>query len=264
MFIWTGIFLAWALSKRGVRGSLWGVVSAFVRPIILGPILLFGAYLAGAVLLADRAGLWDSGLINETIYWFLISGLALFLGVTRVSEEDDFFQKTARRALTWGLLVEVIINLVVMPFWVEFFLLPIVTLIVMLQVVAQYQEQLAQVKKLMDGIAGLIGIALFAFVALSVISNPSQVDLAYIARLLALPVWLTLSSLPFLFLVGLWVAYDKAFRRIGLIAGDERVARRAKLTLLKRLHLRARRVGEFNGPWQRRLLDDPPTHVVNS
>jgi hypothetical protein len=255
MFAWTGIFLFWMLSKRDVRRAVGGVFLAFAKPVIAGPILFFGLYVAGCVFLAERVGVWRPDLINETIYWFLISGLALFMGVTRVSEQEDFFQRTARRALKWGILAEVIVNLVVMPFWLEFLLLPIITLVVLMQAIAQYQEEHAPVKKLMDGIAGVIGIALFGFVGVSLLADPSRFDAAYGLQILALPVWLTIISLPLIFVIGLWVAYDKVFRRISSMAGNGRVARRAKLTLLRRLHLRARRVGAFDWQWQRRLLD---------
>jgi hypothetical protein len=112
----------------------------------------------------------------------------LFGRFSQVYEQEDYFQRTARQALTLGIVAEVLINLVVMPFWIEFFFLPFLTFLVLMQVVAQQRDGLAQVKKLLDGALSVIGVGLFGFVALSVAFNPSQFDPAYYLRLLALPI----------------------------------------------------------------------------
>jgi len=251
---WTGIVLLWMLSRQDLRGSLLGISRAFLGPAILVPLLSFGLYIAGWVWLADRVDLWQSELINETFFWFLVSGLVLFGRFNQVYEQEDYFRRTGRRALTWGIVAEVLINLVVMPFWIEFFFLPFMTFLILMQVVAQQKDGLVPVKKFLDGALSVIGLGLFGFVVLSVAFNPSQVDPAYYLRLLALPVWLSIISLPFIYLVGLYAAYDKHFRWLGFIAPDEAAARLARRTLIWGFHFRARRLGTFDRPWQRRLV----------
>jgi hypothetical protein len=259
LVVWTGIILLWALSRQDLRGPLFGVIRAVLNPVILVPLLSFGLYIAGWVCLADRVDLWQSELINETIFWFLVSGLVLFGRFSQVYEQEDYFHRAARRALRWGILAEVLINLVVMPFWGEFLFLPFLTFLVLMQVVAQHRDDLGQVEKFLDGALSVIGLGLFGFVALSVVFNPSQFDPAYYLRLLALPIWLSIVSLPFIYLLGLYAAYDKHFRWLRFIAPDEAVAWRARRALVRGFHLRARRLGTFDRAWQRRLVDAAAT-----
>jgi hypothetical protein len=255
MFIWTGIILAWLIPKPGIPQAIGGVLRALVQPVILGFLLSFAAYVAALVWLADRCSLWGPELINETIYWFLLSGLVLFGGVTRVFKEDDFFSRAARRTLTLSIVAEVIVNLVVMPLWIELFLVPLISLVVVMQVIAEAQEEHAQLKSFLGWVSAVIGFALLAYVGISLAGDPSQFDALYYAQLVALPVWLTLISLPFIYLVGLYAAYDQAFRRMSFVADNSGAARRAKMIMLRRFHLRARCIGAFNGGWQRRLLE---------
>lgn len=255
MLVWSGIVLLWVLSYRSVRGPLVGLVRVAFQPLIIVPIAVFVAYLAAWIWLAERAGLWNFGLINETVIWFLVSGLVLFGHFNRVFEQDDFFQRTVRQVLTWALVAEVFINLVVMPFWIEFLLVPVASLVVLLGVFVKGKEEFEPVEKLMDWLSALIGLGVFAFVVVSLLVDPSRLHPAFVARVLALPVLLTLFSLPFIYAVGLYAAYDKVFQYMNSLSQDREVAKQAKRALVKRLHLRARRVGAFDGRWQRRLLD---------
>lgn len=200
-----------------------------------------------------------SGLINETVWWVLATGFVLLFGATQVSEKDDFFIQTVKRALTITIFAEFFINLVVMPFWAEFLLVPIITFVALVQVFGERGEEMSAVKKLAERLSALIGLSLFAFVLISLISDPGQLAPLDGLRLLLLPIALTMLSLPFIYLMGLWVAYDSAFRWISFRASDPRLARRAKWKLLARLRWRARRVGHFDRRWQNQMasVDSP-------
>jgi hypothetical protein len=255
LVVWAGITLLFVLSKGEVRSSVFLLVRDLVKPPISVMIFSFAGYLAACVWLAAQFELWNWELINETVFWFLVTGPALFLGSTKAYEEDGFFLRTAKRMLTLGLLAEFFISLVALPFWAEFLLIPIATFLVMLSVVAGQKSEQAPVKSLVDGLTSVIGLGLFAFVLISLLTNPGQLDPVTGLQTLALPVWLLAVSLPFIYLLGLYAAYDKAFRRINWMARkDRRLARKACLAMLRRFHFRARRVGRFHGRWQKQLL----------
>lgn len=251
---WTGVVLVWMLSRRDLRPPLVDLVKVVVQPVILMPLCALAAWVAGEAWLAVQVGAWEPALLNETVWWFLITGLVLYFGAAQLTTEDHFWRKTIKRVVTLGLLAEVFVNLVVLPFWAEFLLLPVATLVVTMSWFTRSKPEYAPAHKLFEWAASIIGLSLFAFVAISLISDPGQVDPAYIGRLLALPVWLTVFTLPLVFVFGLWLVYDKAFRMIGFWSEDKSQARRAKFLLLRRLNFRARWIGAFDGQWQRRLV----------
>ncbi len=253
VLVWTGIALILMLRNRQLRASLGSLARTVLQRVILLPVLAFAGYVAGWCWVGTRVEAWNWGLINETIWWFLVTGFVLLFGALRVAREDDFFIRTAKRALTVAIFAEFFINLVVLPFWAEFFLLPIITFIAVMQVFVERKEEYAAVKKLADNLSAVIGLGLFAYVLISLTTNPSQLEPLNGLRSLLLPIALTLLSLPFIYVFGLWIAYDSAFRWIGFQASDRRLARRAKWALLTRLHWRARRVGRFDRRWQNQL-----------
>lgn len=253
LLVWLGITFIFVLSKADIRPALGGVLKAFFQPSILFSLTAFGTYVLGCIYIAQETGLWEDDLANEAVLWFFVTGLVLFFSATRVAEQEDFFAPTARRFLTLGLLAEAFVNFVVLPLWAEFLLLPFLTLVVMMSVFTDGKEEYAQVKKLVDWVASIVGLALLAYVIISLITDPSQIDLGYVWRVLALPVWLTLACLPFIYAFGLYLAYNKVFNMLGFYAPDGASTWRQKLLLSRRFHLRARLVGEFKGPWQSKL-----------
>lgn len=254
LLIWAGIALLWMLSRRDLRSALGGVLRAFLAPAISLWISAFAIYVLGCLYLAREVELWNDPLANEAVLWFFITGLVLFFGATRVAEQDDFFVPTAKKFLTMGILAEVFVNFVVLPLPIELILLPLLTVLVALSAFTEGKEEHAPARKLVEGVSVVIGLALFAYVTISLISDLGQVDFAYVWRVLALPIWLTVACLPFIYLLGLYIAYDKAFKRIKFLAKDKGSARRAKQRMLTRFHIRAAPVGDFDGAWQKKLV----------
>lgn len=255
LLVWLGIALLWALSFSETRRGVPDLLASFFQLKIFGPLLAFASWIAGAVFLAAQIGLWEGPLINETIVWCVVGGGILFFGTTDAFEDGGFLRRTAGRVLSVGIIAEVFINLVVLPLWAELTLVPALTLLVMLQVVSAQRSEHAQVAKILDSLLVYCGLALFAYVAGSLILDPNQLDLTYLARLLALPVWMTIASLPFIYLLALWMLYEKAFLRMGSWAKDKRSLRNAKTAMIKYLRFSGKKVQEFDGHWQRQLLE---------
>jgi hypothetical protein len=255
MLVWLGVALVWMLKRTEIRHSLADIGRSLVQPRILLTLGGFVVWIAGCAWIAAQVGLWESSLVNESVYWFLATGFVLYFGAAKLARGEGSLRQMAGQVLTLSLLAEVAVNLVVMPLWIELWFLPLITALVALQVFAEGKEEFAPGKMLIDAVVAVIGIALLAFVGVSLITDPSQLNLLQLARTVALPVWMTFLSLPFIYLLGLWAAYELAFNRIDFFATDKANSRRAKRAMVKRFGLRARQVGRFHGRWQKQLIE---------
>jgi len=243
------------LSRRELRSSLGALARSFFKAAILLPLLGFAVYLAGLVLLARHWGLWHDGLLNDTVAWFLGVGFVMFFSIERVYGSDDFFTKTALNSLTAGVAIEVFVNLVVLPLPAELILVPTLTFLTMTLVVAESMKEYEPSRRLLSGILTVFGFAVFAFVGVSLIANLEDLSLSYLLQAFALPIWLTLASLPFIYLMGLCAGYQRIFLRLKLRDPDPKALRRAKLALILSCQLRARRVGGVSWRQQHELLE---------
>jgi hypothetical protein len=90
----------------------------------------------------------------------------------------------------------VFVNLYVFPLVAELVLAPTDALLVALSVVAGTEERFATVKKLVDRLLSLIGLAVISIVAIKLARSWDDFDQAEVWQRFALPVWLTLGALP--------------------------------------------------------------------
>jgi hypothetical protein len=130
-------------------------------------------------------------------------------------------------------------------------------LLARLSVVADKDERSRSVKKLVDGLLALIGLALLAFASRQVYANWGNIDKHAALLQLVLPIWLTIGLLPFIYLLSLFSNYDSAFRHINHATRDGKARQRAKLTLVTKLHFRSRDSHDFAGPWYQRIASAP-------
>lgn len=251
---WAALFwllaaLAWALSRRTIRSSLRDVVRHFLHPKILLPIVAMVAYVGALVRVGWQFRLWSPNVIKETIIWFFASGFILLMNLDRASREQGFFRRAALRTLEVTVFIEFFMNLFVLSLPAELILQPIIALLVLLSLVAAREEQYRTVRRLVDVLLAIIGLSLAAFALVQLFRQWDQLDAT--ARLLefALPVWLTLGLLPFIYALSVWAAYELAFIRIDWAARDRPSRWRAKLALITVLHGRTRELSAFAGYW---------------
>jgi hypothetical protein len=243
--IWFGIALAAALCNRQIRVSLWDVAKAFVHPKIVVPLLAFAGWTIGLVVLAHLIGLWGSDVRNDTVAWFITAGFAMLASASKVTE-DRFVRTAVRRSLAATAFVETFANLEVFGLVVELVLVPVLVFVGAMAVVSETKEEFAPVRRLVNVLLSAFGSFVLVYVVVRLLGD---FDVGHTARALALPVWLTVGSLPFIYPLGLAAEYEQAFMRINHRAADRIHRRRAKRALLRAAHVQAAELRGFGGHW---------------
>ena len=115
--------------------------------------------------------------------------------------------------------------------------------------VADQKPEYKSVKAFCERVLALIGLALFALAARQVYLDRHQLDARELLLDIALPVWLTVGLVPFLYLFSIYVAYDAIFRRISREEAAKGSRWRSRLALLSVLHFRAGTVRKLAPYW---------------
>ncbi|RIK08334.1 MAG: hypothetical protein DCC49_09020 [Acidobacteria bacterium] len=254
LLIWLGVIAGVAVAYPTTRSSLKGVVAAALHTKIAVPVLALAAYVVGLVYVGSRLRLWVPQLATDTGFWFCGTALVLLFGIERVTKSDHFFRDTAFGTLGVSALAEFIVNdLFVFDLPTELILLPVLSLLVIVSIVAGHDANLVQVKRLIDTLLGVVGVGLIACVGYRMHSDWQAIEWALAARNFVLPVWLLLGVLPFIYLVAMYAGYEVAYMFIDFGAAEGHSRWRAKLALFLRINLRLRNLGAFNGCWGRNL-----------
>lgn len=256
--IWAGVVLAAILSNRDLRRSLWSVIVAIAQPRLLVPLSLMITYVYGLLRGGAALGLWHRALAPDTVAWAVGSGIALFGWSVRVFKPGGSFRQIVRASISSTIFVEAFVNLYVFPLAVELLLLPVAVFIAGMSAVADSDPQFAgvkyaPVKRLLAALTTTLGFVLIGWVLVNLATGWRELNVPLNAEKVALPIWLTLATLPFVAALGAFASYDSAFAMIRWASDDRRRRARARLALAWELRLRVRQVGSFNAPWGKEL-----------
>ena len=213
--IWVGAFIVFLLVRRDLRSSLGQVLRAAISPKILIPLLVFLGWVTGLVITASRTDLWGTPRVTDTAFWVVTAGLVLFGSFDKVSKEPRFVRRTAYTTVKAGAFIEVFTEVFVLGLVAELILLPVVTFLVLLSVVAARNPEHHLVKRLVDWLMTAFGFGVLAYVSIEVISEWGALDKGDVQQF-ALPIWLTIGILPYIYMLGLLATYGMAFVRIDL------------------------------------------------
>lgn len=247
LLIWLAIAALLVLSRRGGRHGIASILRAFWGKVAV-IVATFAAYIAAVVLVAQHIGIWSTGLTKDTVAWYLIPGLALLFGFSRAYEGRRYYGQTILSVIGLTAVVGFYVNLAAFPLWIELLLLPALVLLGALSAVAGLKPETMVAKRMADGLLGLLGVVILVGTLAYLVGHSTSLEAIDIAQLFALPVWLTLASLPFIFFFSLYANYEIAFVRIDLAARNDRRARlRDKAALVTGFQLRNRELHMFTG-----------------
>lgn len=242
-----------AVVSEGTRASLRAVARCFAAPKVAGPLLFGGVYVAAWVLLARAVHIWDTALVGETTLWFVITAFPMLLALGDLSRRPRFFSETALRIFGIAGLLTGLANLFVFPLYVELILAPVVGLLAGMSALRQTLENAAAIR-LIRTLLGLTGIAFLVYCAVTLATDWSATLGASVGRDLALPIWLSLAWLPYVFLFALAMSYEAAFLRISFHTDDAAARRRARRALVRECGLNVHAVAELAAPWIGRVV----------
>jgi len=246
---WILVGLAFALSVKGIRDSLCGLLRAFLVSKILaftGVMLLYSAAVVGIL---AAVGFWEATLLKDTIFWFVFSGFALAFRVAVATDTGLALSKALRDALRVVVVLEFLTNAYTLSLVGELLLVPGLVFLGLLDAVARMDQKHARVARLTGTLLAAAGFAIVGYAISSALSDGSHLWTVASLKLLLIAPVLSICFVPYLYLVVLFMVRDRLYCLL-LPALDARsdVARYAR-----------RRIRYFTGldlRRARRLLED--------
>ena len=258
ILIWgVGIFLV-LMARTEIRSSVGQLLRIVLSPQLLIPLMAMIGYAVGEIWLGYKARLWRSDLIKDTIVWFVISALAFFFGYNQASKQPHFFRRRLVAAISIPVFIEFLANLFVLNLIAELALQPFLLFLGLLIAVAEIDERLRVWRRPLNTLLAAVGLSLLAYSVRQLFISWNAVDNPVTALHFALPIWMTIGLLPYIYLLSLYSNYQSAFHAIDVHSDNHRARRRAKLALVTRLHIRTRDSHAFGGwPWLEQIVSAP-------
>ena len=204
-----------------------------------------------------KLGLWNTGLVPNTVVWTVGTALVLCFNVNQAAEDSLFFRKTAKSALAVSVFVEFFINLFVFGLLAELILQFVLTILIMVDAFSNQKPEFQQLKKVLDALFVGVGVLFLGYTIVQFYAQWMQLDRQALFLKLALPAWLTIGVLPFIYVLSLYTVYEGALRGVNWATSDWRARWRTRFVLVRDFRLRRNELRSFTLMWIKRAAVAP-------
>ena len=227
VFVWFIIAFIAALSSSKIRKLFYGVIKTFFAWKLT--ILYVGmfVYIFLIIFASMVVGFWKIDFLPIVLLWVLFVAFPLFFNFNKANEKD-FFKVEVQNSLKATIFIEFIINFYVFPFWVEFIFVPILAVVSALIVVAETDGKNLLVKKFLNGVLAVFGTVLLIYFFVMLKVNFSEFATLGNLEKFYIPILMTVSFLPFVYLTALFSNYESFFLRLNWFIKDKSVLQYAK------------------------------------
>jgi hypothetical protein len=240
---WLVLFATWALRKADIRKSLAAVPRAFLRLKIVVPVCLMALYTAAAVMLLAAVGLWNVSLLKDTIVWFCVSGMAMTMRFVTSREAENIFRKVMADSIKIVIVLEFLVNTYTFSLPAELIIMPILTLIAMMDAVASLDKKYSEVAKVTRGAQTLAGFVILAIVVSRAISDLQNLQSLDTLSSIILAPLLCLLFCPCVYVMALLSDYELVFLRLDCgMEKDRRLRQHVRRRILMHAGLSLKKV----------------------
>lgn len=268
--IWLSIVALSLFISSTIRSSIWGIVRAFVLILKRTIPWIILSWFIFVIYLASRIGLWDTNMMVATVWWSLASGTVLTYDAATSTSDMKFFTRRLKDLVSATLIVEALITLVEMPLPVELLLVPICFI---LMAIIAFSESRSTDTHNMGSCAGCIMLAIGAGIIIfniwSWASGRVSIASSEVFREMVLPVYLTITFIPVLYLLTIYSRWELLYKRITDLTSTGSYIRRLRrrLTLIRvviqvsGLHLKSSPFLRAPIMFKRIFVSDKPNEV---
>lgn len=221
------IFIFWAIykieDKESIFVQFYDLFLMFFQKKFRTIQFFFLYYIFCEVLVLYSFSYWNTDYIKDTIIW-TISAYFLIMKHSQLVEKKHFLKTILIDNLKFIAVFEFIVNLYTFNFIFEFIMLTIITFIVVMQTVMEYQEQrkaTESVKKVFNFILGFFTIIVVLLTIKSVYDDYQNIVIVDLTKKFFLPFLLTLLYLPFYYILILIFKYETIFVLVDLYQKDK-------------------------------------------
>tara|TARA_R110000751_G_scaffold2049_19_gene11107 strand:- start:1511 stop:2353 length:843 start_codon:yes stop_codon:yes gene_type:complete len=215
IIFWLTLFLIFALTKKDVRKSSIKLIQAFFQHKLIVLFLLMIIYVQLQILGLVKLGLWDTSLLKDTIYWPMLVGFPLLMKTNKIGSEKKYLKSIFKDSIKGIVILEFIANFYSFSFIAELILIPIMTIVGVSTVYTKDEPKYKAAEKLFDNITMIFGLVVLAYTVYHIYEGFEDFANLSTLKSFLLPILLTITFLPFLYLVALWSLYETMLYRTG-------------------------------------------------
>lgn len=200
-------------------------------------------YISGVVFLFHKLKLWDTSLLKNTVYWSFGGAFVLFFNINKALENDNHFLKVFKDCFKLVIVVEFLSNLYSFNLFIELVSIPFLVFTGAMLAFSENKSEHKSVLKIFNGILILYGLSVLIFSVIKISKSENSFFSVENLKSLLFGSIMTLSLIPFLYFMALYMAYEGFLKmKKFILKENKKLYRFLKWRIIKRCHLNLNRI----------------------
>lgn len=247
---WTGIILVAVgmaiVTNKKARKSFIEVLKCFFGRKIRMLWEIYFLYIGIITFLFSRLPIWESIYLKDIIIWTFFSGLTICINAVAGEADEKYILKVLKDNIRFTMVTELLLSTFTFSFWVELIIIPITTVIVLFDTVAEHKSDAIAVHKLLQDVIAFAGLCVILQTVRVGILEYRELNVINTLVSFFIPIVYLLLVTPLEYAFELYSKYEMLFIQMHFKEpSDKMVQRKRRLKVIKVCGLSVKRIMLF-------------------
>lgn len=248
--VWTGIILVAVgmaiVTNKKARKSFIEVLKCFFGRKIRMLWEIYFLYIGIITFLFSRLPIWESIYLKDIIIWTFFSGLTICINAVAGEADEKYILKVLKDNIRFTMVAELLLSTFTFSFWVELIIIPITTVIVLFDTVAEHKSDAIAVHKLLQDVIAFAGLCVILQTVRVGILEYRELNVINTLVSFFIPIVYLLLVTPLEYAFELYSKYEMLFIQMHFKEpSDKMVQRKRHLKVIKVCGLSVKRIMLF-------------------
>lgn len=247
---WTGIILVAVgmaiVTNKKARKSFIEVLKCFFGRKLRTLWEIYLLYIGIITFLFSRLPIWESIYLKDIIIWTFFSGLTICINAVAGEADEKYIFKILKDNIRFTMVTELLLSTFTFGFWVEVIIIPIITVIVLFDTVAEHKSDAIAVHKLLQDVIAFVGLCVILQTVRVGILEYRELNVINTLVSFFIPIVYLLLVTPLEYAFELYSKYEMLFIQMHFKEpSDKMVQRKRHLKVIKVCGLSVKRIMLF-------------------
>jgi hypothetical protein len=234
------------VTNKKIRQGFIGVLKCFFNRKLRKLWEIYFLYIGIITLMFSRFPIWKNMYLKDIILWTLFSGLTICMNAVAGEADEKYISKVLKDNIRFTVVTEFLLSTFTFSFWVELIIIPITTVIVLFDTVAEHKSDAIAVHKLLQDVMAFAGLCVILQTVRVGILEYRELNVINTLVSFFIPIVYLLLVTPLEYAFELYSKYEMLFIQMHFKEPSDKMVRRKRhLKVIKVCGLSVKRIMLF-------------------
>ena len=231
------------VTNKKIRQGFIGVLKCFFNRKLRKLWEIYFLYIGIITLMFSRSPIWKNIYLKDIILWTLFSGLTICMNAVAGEADEKYISKVLKDNIRFTVVTEFLLSTFTFSFWVELIIIPITTVIVLFDTVAEHKSDAIAVHKLLQDVMAFAGLCVILQTVRVGILEYRELNVTNTLVSFFIPIVYLLLVTPLEYAFELYSKYEMLFIQMHFKEPSDKMVRRKRhLKVIKVCGLSVKRI----------------------